>query len=50
VLRDLALASGSGQLGAIQSVAPSLGVELKPIGEVGAGRLHCTACGSGSHV
>jgi putative tryptophan/tyrosine transport system substrate-binding protein len=32
VLRDLALASGSGQLGAIQSVAPSLGVELKPIG------------------
>jgi putative ABC transport system substrate-binding protein len=32
VLRDLALAAGSGQLGAIQSVAPSLGVELKPIG------------------
>jgi putative tryptophan/tyrosine transport system substrate-binding protein len=32
VLRDLGLASGSGQLGAIQSVAPSLGVELKPIG------------------
>ena len=31
VLRDLALASGSGQLGAIQSVAPSLGVELRPI-------------------
>src|SRR5262245_265870 len=32
VLQDLALASGSGQLGAIQSVAPSLGLELKPIG------------------
>ena len=32
ILRDLALASGSGQLGAIQSVAPSLGVELSPLG------------------
>jgi putative tryptophan/tyrosine transport system substrate-binding protein len=32
ILRDLALASGSGQLGAIQSVAPSLGVELSPVG------------------
>jgi putative ABC transport system substrate-binding protein len=31
ILRDLGLASGSGQLGAIQSVAPSLGVELTPI-------------------
>jgi hypothetical protein len=31
ILRDLALAHGSGQLGAIQSVAPSLGVELTPI-------------------
>ena len=31
VLRDLALAHGSGQLGAMQSVAPSLGVELSPI-------------------
>jgi putative tryptophan/tyrosine transport system substrate-binding protein len=31
VLRDLALAAGSGQLGAIQSVAPSFGVELSPI-------------------
>jgi len=31
VLRDLRLASGSGQLGAIQSVAPSLGVEVSPI-------------------
>jgi putative ABC transport system substrate-binding protein len=32
ILRDLALASGSGQLGAIHAVAPSLGVELSPIG------------------
>jgi putative tryptophan/tyrosine transport system substrate-binding protein len=31
VLRDPALASGGGQLGAIQSVAPSLGVELSPV-------------------
>jgi putative ABC transport system substrate-binding protein len=32
VVRDLTLASGSGQLGAIQALAPSLGVELTPIG------------------
>jgi putative tryptophan/tyrosine transport system substrate-binding protein len=31
VLRDPTIASGSGQLGAIQSVAPGLGVELYPI-------------------
>ena len=31
VLRDAALASGIGQFGAIQSVAPSFGVELTPI-------------------
>jgi putative tryptophan/tyrosine transport system substrate-binding protein len=31
VLRDLVMPQGSGQLGAIQSVAPSLGVELSPI-------------------
>jgi hypothetical protein len=31
VLRDPALASGSGQLGAIQAVAPFLGVEVSPI-------------------
>jgi putative ABC transport system substrate-binding protein len=31
VLRDPALASGGGQLGALQSVAPSLGVELSPV-------------------
>jgi len=32
VLRDAALATGSGQLGAIQSAAPQLGVELLPVG------------------
>jgi ABC-type uncharacterized transport system substrate-binding protein len=32
VLRDPAVAAGAGQLGAIQSVAPSFGVELRPIG------------------
>ena len=31
VLRDSALAAGSGQLGAIQAVAPSFGVELRPV-------------------
>ena len=32
VLRDPAIAAGAGQFGAIQSVAPSFGVELTPIG------------------
>jgi putative ABC transport system substrate-binding protein len=32
VMRDPTIASGSGQLGAIQSVAPSFGVELIPVG------------------
>src|SRR5215831_14040298 len=31
VLRDPAIVSGTGQFGAIQSVAPSLGVELTPV-------------------
>jgi len=31
VLRDAAISSGTGQFGAIQSVAPSLGVEVSPI-------------------
>jgi putative ABC transport system substrate-binding protein len=39
VLRDPAIASGSGQLGAIQSVAPSLGVELSPINVRDAGEI-----------
>ena len=32
VLRDAAIAAGSGQLGAIQSAATQMGVELRPIG------------------
>src|SRR5262249_30798338 len=32
VLRDAAISAGVGQLGAIQSVAPQLGVELHPLG------------------
>ena len=31
VLRDPSVASGTGQLGAIQSIAPSMGVELTPV-------------------
>ena len=31
VLRDPAVASGIGQFGAVQTVAPSLGVELTPV-------------------
>jgi ABC-type uncharacterized transport system substrate-binding protein len=32
VLRDSSIAAGPGQFGAIQAVAPSLGVELRPVG------------------
>jgi putative ABC transport system substrate-binding protein len=32
VIRDAAISAGTGQFGAIQSVAPSFGVELRPIG------------------
>jgi putative ABC transport system substrate-binding protein len=39
VLRDSAIAAGSGQLGAIQSVAPSFGVELRPIDVRDAGEI-----------
>ncbi len=31
VIRDLTIAAGSGQLGALQAAAPSLGMELSPI-------------------
>src|SRR5262249_20810275 len=37
ILRDLGFASGSGQLGAIQSVAPSLGAEVIPLSVSDAG-------------
>jgi putative tryptophan/tyrosine transport system substrate-binding protein len=39
VLRDAAVAAGSGQLGAIQSVAPQMGVELHPVGVRDAGEI-----------
>ncbi len=39
VLRDPAVASGIGQFGAVQSVAPSLGVELSPIDVRDAGEI-----------
>jgi putative tryptophan/tyrosine transport system substrate-binding protein len=39
VLRDSADPAAAGQLGAIQSVAPSLGVELSPIGVRDAGEI-----------
>jgi putative ABC transport system substrate-binding protein len=39
VLRDPAIASGSGQLGAIQAVAPSFGVELSPVNVRDAGEI-----------
>ena len=42
VLRDTAIAAGAGQLGAAQSVAPSLGVELRPVGVRDAGEIERT--------
>jgi putative ABC transport system substrate-binding protein len=39
VLRTLATAAGPGQFGAIQAVAPSLGVELRPIDTDDAGEI-----------
>jgi putative ABC transport system substrate-binding protein len=39
VLRDQTFALGIGQLAAIQSVAPSLGVELRPVGVGDAGEI-----------
>ena len=39
VIRDPAISSGTGQFGAIQSVAPSLGIELTPINLRDAGEI-----------
>ena len=39
VLRDSAIASGIGQFGAVQAVAPSLGVELSPVDVRDAGEI-----------
>jgi ABC-type uncharacterized transport system substrate-binding protein len=51
ILRDLGIAAGSGQLGAIQAVAPSLGVELSPVGLRDAGEVEraVTAFARGSN-
>src|SRR5262245_54982745 len=38
-LRDTAIALGAGQLGALQSVAPSLGIELRPVAVRGFSRV-----------
>jgi putative ABC transport system substrate-binding protein len=52
VLRDPAIAAGSGQLGALQGAAPSLGIELSPIGVSDAGEIEraVTAFARGSNV
>jgi len=39
IIRDSALAAGTGQFGAIQSVAPSLGVEVNPVNVRDAGEI-----------
>jgi putative tryptophan/tyrosine transport system substrate-binding protein len=39
VLRDSGIAAGAGQLGALQSVAPSMGIELRPVGVRGASEI-----------
>jgi putative ABC transport system substrate-binding protein len=39
VLRDAALGSGSGQFAAVQAAAPSLGIEVSPIGVRDAGEI-----------
>jgi putative tryptophan/tyrosine transport system substrate-binding protein len=39
VLRDPAISAGTGQLGAIQSVAPSLGIEVTPVNLRDAGEI-----------
>ena len=39
VLRDSAIGSGTGQLAALQAVAPSFGVELSPVGIPDAGEI-----------
>src|SRR5215216_5862037 len=46
VLRTLATAAGPGQFGAIQAMAPSLGVELRPIDMRDAGEISVVAFAS----
>jgi putative ABC transport system substrate-binding protein len=53
VLRDPAITAGIGQFGAIQSAAPSIGVEVNPInlrGDAGEVERAMTAFASGSNV
>ena len=45
VLRDPAITAGIGQFGAIQSAAPSLGVELSPVNVRDADEIERTVCG-----
>jgi putative tryptophan/tyrosine transport system substrate-binding protein len=47
VIRDAAIASGTGQWGALQSVAPSFGVELSPINMLDAGEIERTIAAFG---
>jgi putative ABC transport system substrate-binding protein len=51
VIRDPALTSGTGQFGAIQAVAPSLGIELKPVNVGDAKEIEraITSVGRASH-
>ena len=51
VLRDPAIAAGSGQLGALQGAAPSFGVELRPVDVRDAGEIEraVTAFARGSN-
>ena len=50
VLRDPASAAGIGQLGAIQSVAPSFGVELRPVDVRDAGEIERARRGLRAHA
>jgi putative ABC transport system substrate-binding protein len=48
VIRDPSITSGTGQFGAIQAVAPALGVELTPIDARDANGIEHTIAGSGT--
>jgi putative tryptophan/tyrosine transport system substrate-binding protein len=48
VLRDAAIGSGTGQLAAIQAVAPSFGVELSPVGVRDVGEIERAVTGFSS--
>ncbi len=51
VLRDSAIAAGPGQFGALQAVAPSFGVELRPLDlQDPGGRYQIPPSGGQKHV